>query len=65
MVQIINPRPPALQQRTTNLTWILDFNTNGEVRVYTVYGKESLEDAKWTTPTNSAHRFFKVGVEMP
>ena len=33
-------------------------------RVYTIYGRESLTDGGWTTPTNSASRFFKVGVEM-
>ena len=33
-------------------------------RVYTVYGRERLDIGGWTTPTNSLHRFFKVGVEM-
>ena len=33
-------------------------------RVYTIYGRESLTEGGWTTPTNSASRFFKVGVEM-
>ncbi len=33
-------------------------------RVYTIYGRESLTDGGWATPTNVASRFFKVGVEM-
>ncbi len=45
--------------------WSPNFNTNGEVRVYTVMGKTNLTDAAWVCPTNAAHRFFKVKVEMP
>ena len=41
-----------------------DLNTNGEVRVYTIYGKTNLSDG-WTSPTNATHRFFKVDVSMP
>ena len=33
--------------------------------VYTVLGKTNLTDAAWVCPTNAAHRFFKVKVEMP
>ncbi len=33
-------------------------------RAYTIFGRESLGTGGWTTPTNSTHRFFKVGVEM-
>ena len=44
------------------VSWLPDL---GEERHYTVYGKESLGDAYWMTPTNSTHRFFKVTVEMP
>ncbi len=33
-------------------------------RTYTLYGRERLDAGGWTTPTNSLHRFFKVGVEM-
>ena len=40
-------------------------NTNGDVRTYTVLGKTNLTDAAWVCPTNAAHRFFKVKVEMP
>ena len=47
------------------VSWTPDLNTNGEVRVYTVFGKTNLTDAAWQSPTNSAHRFFKVKVEMP
>ena len=32
--------------------------------VYTVLGKTNLTDAAWVCPTNAAHRFFKVKVEM-
>jgi hypothetical protein len=48
-----------------NVTWTPNLNTNGEVRVYKVWGKADLMDSAWTYPTNSAHRFFKVTVEMP
>ena len=47
------------------VSWTPNLNTNGEVRVYTVMGKTNLTDAAWTGPTNAAHRFFKVTVEMP
>ena len=33
-------------------------------RTYTIYGRESLAEGGWTTTTNAASRFFKVGVEM-
>ena len=46
------------------VTWEPDLNTNGVVRTYKVYGKETLE-GEWQYPTNSLHRFFKVTVEMP
>ena len=48
-----------------DVTWTPNLNTNGEVRVYKVWGKADLMDSAWTYPTNSAHRFFKVTVEMP
>ena len=47
------------------LTWEPDLNTNGIVRTYKVYNKESLDSDDWQCPTNSLHRFFKVTVEMP
>ena len=47
------------------VTWSPNLNSNGEVRVYTVMGKEKLTDATWQSPTNSAHRFFKLKVELP
>ena len=46
-------------------SWSPNLNTNGEVRVYTVLGKMNLTDAAWMCPTNAAHRFFKMKVEMP
>jgi len=52
-------------ERVPNVTWTPNLNTNGEVRVYKVWGKADLMDSAWTYPTNSAHRFFKVTVEMP
>ena len=40
-------------------------NADGVVRrVYTVMGKTNLTDAAWTCPTNAAHRFFNVKVEV-
>ncbi len=47
------------------VTWSPNLNTNDEVRVYTVFGKTNLTDATWVCPTNAAHRFFKVKIEMP
>ena len=48
------------------ITWSPNLNTNGIERTYTIWGKTSLTDgAAWECPTNSAHRFFKVTVEMP
>ena len=49
------------------ITWTPNLNTNGEVRVYKVWGKARLEDTDeaWICPTNNTHRFFKVSVEMP
>jgi len=44
------------------ITWTP--NLGGE-REYKVWGKESLVGDDWVCPTNSAHRFFKVTVEMP
>jgi len=36
----------------------------GAERTYTVFGKTSLGDAVWVTPTNAASRFFRVGIDM-
>ena len=48
------------------VTWEPDLNTNGVIRTYKVYGKETLEGGgEWQYPTNALHRFFKVTVEMP
>ena len=48
------------------ITWSPNLNTNGIERTYTIWGKTNLTDgAAWECPTNSAHRFFKVTVEMP
>ena len=48
------------------VTWSPNLNENEKTRNYTIYGKESLDDGEdWTSPTNSLHRFFKVGVQMP
>ena len=48
------------------VTWEPDLNTNGVIRAYKVYGKETLDGGgEWQYPTNSLHRFFKVTVEMP
>lgn len=49
------------------ITWEPNLNTDGTaVRIYKIYGSETLENGgDWQCPTNSLHRFFKVGVEMP
>ncbi|MBR4259260.1 MAG: hypothetical protein IKQ17_09525 [Kiritimatiellae bacterium] len=47
------------------VTWSPNLNTNGIVRNDTIWGKESLTDAAWRSPTNATDRFFKVAVEMP
>lgn len=48
------------------ITWSPNLNTNGVERTYTIWGKTNLTDGvDWECPTNSAHHFFKVTVEMP
>ena len=48
------------------IRWSPDLNTNGIERTYTIWGKTNLTDGvEWECPTNSAHRFFKVVVELP
>ena len=48
------------------MKWEPDLNTNGVVRTYKVYGRETLDKGgEWQYPTNSLHKFFKVAVEMP
>ena len=47
------------------VTWEPNLNTNGEVRLYKIHGKETLSgEEDWAYPTNALHRFFKVTVEM-
>ena len=43
----------------------LELNANDMVCSYVIWGKESLVNAAWHSPTNAANRFFKVLVEMP
>lgn len=43
------------------LSWTPDM---GASRVYTIWGKPELSSG-WTTPTNSATRFFRVSVSLP
>lgn len=33
-------------------------------RGYAILGRESLTEGVWTSPANSAHRYYKVNVEM-
>ena len=50
------------------ITWEPDLNENGTkaVRLYKVYGSETLDGGgDWQYPTNSLHRFFCVTVELP
>jgi len=46
---------------TPSITWTPDYPDS---RTYTVEGKTNLTDAAWMMPTNAAHRFFRVKVEM-
>ena len=55
----------AVSNDVPYITWSPNLNTNGIVRNYTVLGKTNLTDTVDWAPTNSAHRFFKVKVEMP
>ena len=49
-----------------SVTWDPNLNTNGVIRTYKVYGKETLDGGgEWQYPTNSLHRFFKVEVGLP
>lgn len=55
-----------MKDGTPVVTWEPNLNTNGIVRIYKVYGSETLENGgDWQYPTNSLHSFFKVTVEMP
>ena len=47
------------------VTWSPNLNMNGIESIYTIWGKESLTDAAWHSPTNAADRLFKVSVGMP
>ena len=46
---------------TPVIKWIPDLEA---ARTYTVFGKTNLGDSAWFTPTNSATRFFRVGIDM-
>lgn len=46
------------------IEWEPNLNSNGEKRVYTVYGKATFAD-DWHSPTNALDHFFKVVVTMP
>ena len=37
----------------------------GSERVYTIWGRPSLTEGGWITPTNAASRFFRVDVSLP
>ena len=49
----------------SQVTWSPNLNTNGVVRSYTIWGKESLTDGARHSPMNAADRFFWVSVELP
>ncbi len=55
----------SMQDDGPHISWTPNLNTNGEVRVYRVWGKADLKDSAWTYPANPKHRFFKVTVELP
>jgi hypothetical protein len=44
------------------VSWTPNLST---ARIYTVYGATNLLNGVWVTPTNSSHRFFRVGVKLP
>ncbi len=50
----------AISNGQPKVTWTPDLGSN---RVYTIYGKTSLLDSAWITPTNNGNRFFKVTAE--
>ena len=54
----------AMSGCVPSISYEPDLNTNGAMRVYTIYGKANLTD-DWTSPTNATHRFFMVEVAMP
>ncbi len=64
-----NPTDPS---STFRLTISMDGDTPkltpypylGSQRAYMLEGKTNLTDSAWMTPTNSAHRFFRVRVDM-
>ena len=47
------------------VSWTPYLNTNGDVRIYRIYGCTSLSKRNWETPAQPWHRFFKVTVSMP
>ena len=49
-----------------NITWEPDLNEGGtkDIRIYKIWGKQFLDDAEWSYPTDSLHRFFRVSVEL-
>ena len=66
-----DPNDPTDQFKITSVSpdgngirfrWYPDL---GSERRYVIYGKRNLTDPEWATPTNSAHRFFKIEVNMP
>ena len=50
----------AISNGQPKVTWTPDLGSN---RVYKIYGKNSLLDSTWITPTNIGNRFFKVTAE--
>jgi hypothetical protein len=64
-VAVSDPGNAASFFRVTAFPGIAWWPSNQAGRVYTVTGKTSLTDAgSWASPTNAAHRFFKVKVEL-
>ena len=47
-----------------SLSWSPNLNTNKTKRIYTIYGRSSLDD-EWMTPYQAWHKFFKVSVAKP
>jgi hypothetical protein len=51
-----------MRQGAPVLRWEPDL---GDGRIYTLWGRPSLLEGDWATPTNAASRFFRVKVSMP
>lgn len=54
-----------MSNETFSFSWTPNLNETATRRLYRVKGRASLEEGGWERPATSAHRFFKVEVDMP